>query len=230
MELHLWVFIFLVSTLYAKKYNYSCAFRFHDNEIYDLSLLEKKRAPDYTYREGEYLYVINFCGPTIKRCSGLEGGLASLWNGTSFECIKAIDSSNAEVSYLNEQNKFKGIKLVYQDYISSLNIEIACDQAFDEGVLMRANHEDSNFYFYFKSKMVCRNFAIPATDNWTGVSIFLIFFTLFGLFYVGYGIYASSKTGQYTSFADLIPQKEFVLNVMLKGKEAVNKLFGSSSS
>eukprot|EP00826_Nyctotherus_ovalis_P058522 TRINITY_DN804_c0_g1_i1.p2 TRINITY_DN804_c0_g1~~TRINITY_DN804_c0_g1_i1.p2 ORF type:complete len:102 (+),score=34.11 TRINITY_DN804_c0_g1_i1:354-659(+) len=95
---------------------------------------------------------------------------------------------------------------------------------------MRAQHTGSIYHFFLKSKMVCRNFAVPATDTWTGVSLFLIFFTLFGLLYMGYGIYASTKTGQYSSFADVIPQKEFVLNVMLKCKEWVNSLCRSSSS
>ena len=74
--------------------------------------------------------------------------------------------------------------------------------------------------------MVCRKYAVPATDTWSKTSVFFLIFTIAGIGYLAYGIYLSMKMGQYNSFSEL-SQKECTMNIILKVKELINKMFGS---
>ena len=220
----IWYFFVLVVSASAIKYNYTCTFNMPDKEVYDLSALARTRPPDYTYTDNEHLYVINFCGPAYKLCSGVEGSFASIWNATTKSCINTLGENNPVARYLDNRNKFKGIKIEYSHGRSVTRIEILCDQSYDTGVLMKANKLLGGAVFHFKSKLVCRNYAIHKNEGWSGTTILLILFIVGVVLYMCYNAYLNNKKGLYSSFGDAVPQKEFVMKAVLKGKELVNRV------
>ena len=216
--------------LVSSNYNYTCKFTFSDDSVIDLSSLQKSKPPDYTFYDKDVFYAINLCAPTIKICNGIEGSFASVWNVSTYSCIQSIGESNPIVSYIDSQNKFKGISLNYGNAI----IQMACDQGYKKGALVNvvSKGEDyaKEYTFYFKSKLACGNYNYPMTDQWTGIAIFIIILLVAVFIYIGYGAYMTSRGGQYASFRDVIPQKESVMNILLKGKELINKVFNLNRS
>eukprot|EP00826_Nyctotherus_ovalis_P039724 TRINITY_DN3838_c0_g5_i1.p1 TRINITY_DN3838_c0_g5~~TRINITY_DN3838_c0_g5_i1.p1 ORF type:complete len:248 (+),score=52.77 TRINITY_DN3838_c0_g5_i1:73-816(+) len=207
-----------------------CKFKLPDESTIDLSSFRKEKPPDYTYSDDNVFYVINLCAPTIKLCNGVEGSFASVWNASTYACIRTIGEGSPTAAYIDGQNKFKGVALSY----GSAAVQIACDQGYNNGALVDVQAKEENgvkrYTFHFKTKLVCGNYTGHLTDGWSGVAIIMIILLVSIFIYVGYGAYMSTRSGQYTGFRDVLPQKEFVMNIALKGKEMANKVFGSSDS
>ncbi len=218
------------STVLGLKYNYTCKHRLPDNEIYDLNSFRKTSVPDYTFKDDNYLFVVNFCGPTIKRCGGLDGSFFSIWNVTSYDCIVDAGSEDPVATYIDHRNVFKGIRLTYTFGMSSTTIEVACDQAYDRAVFVRAERVHASYNLFFKSKLVCRNYAVPVTDKWSSTAVCLVLMLVAIVVYFGCGLYMNMRGGSYNSFADLFPNKECFLKIVLKAKELVNKAASTVTS
>lgn len=226
----IWCLLLVMGSVSTMRYNYTCKFKLPDGEVYDLTMLGRARPPDYTYTDDEHLFVFNFCGPTFKLCAGIEGGFASIWNATTRSCLNTVGGNNPIAKYIDNRNKFKGVEIEYLHGRSVTKVEITCDQAYDTAALMKAERVVGGAIFHFKSKLVCRNYAIHKSEGWSGTTIFIILFIVGVLLYMCYSVYQNTKKGVYTSFSDPIPQKEFVMNMMLKGKELVNKVTGRIST
>eukprot|EP00826_Nyctotherus_ovalis_P026085 TRINITY_DN2035_c0_g1_i14.p1 TRINITY_DN2035_c0_g1~~TRINITY_DN2035_c0_g1_i14.p1 ORF type:complete len:239 (+),score=41.83 TRINITY_DN2035_c0_g1_i14:104-820(+) len=225
------VFIFVgvaLTQLALCNYDHTCQFQLSKDSAIDLSPLKRETPPDYVYYNDNVFYVINLCAPTIKICNGIEGSFASVWNANTYACIQTIGGGSPKASYIDEQNHFRGVNLNYSNAI----VQIACDQAYDRPALVNVVDNKVNgvsqYTFYFKSKSVCTNYSVPTEDHWSGTAIFIVILLILVFMYLGYGAYMTTREGQYLSFTDAIPQKEFVMNVALKGKELVNKVFRTS--
>ena len=218
----------LMSFSQAIKFNYTCKFKLPDNEIYNMESLRNSKAPDYTYKEGEHLYIVNFCGPSIKRCAGIEGSSVSLWNSTSFDCIVTAAENDPEAVYINDRNVFNGISIKYKHGMSFTTINIQCDQAYDKAVFVKAVREHAGYELTFKSKLVCRNYAIPVTDHWSAAAVFLVSILFAILIYIGCGLLINLRGGSYNGIADIFPNRECFLRFALKLKEIVNNIIGET--
>jgi len=217
---------FIVCYAWQGQYNYTCKFRLPDGEIYDISKLKRDKIPDYTYKEGEYLFVMNLCRPAHKICDGIEGPFVSIWNATSYRCLTTSAEYEPSVSYLDDNNKYKGIKLTFYYGMTSTVIEISCDQAFTRTALIKAEKVNWEYHFYMKSNQVCRNYAHVETDGWSPVAILLIVILLIVLCYFGVAQCISAKRGNYPAISDFIAKNECLLGFALNVKNCINKVIG----
>jgi hypothetical protein len=224
-----WLVWLTIKTTMAVHYNYTCKFALPDNELYDLSALRNTHPPDYTYKDSEYMFVVNFCGPTFKRCYGVEESFVSLWNSSTYDCIVNAAENDPEVRYIDSRNLFKGIEIYYKHGMSFTKVIVTCDQGYDKAAFMRAERVHVGYILYFKSKHVCRNFAMPITDHWSGVAILLVLILLVAVLYLGCGLFVSLRRGSYRGCLDAVPHKELFLRLILQFKQCFNRLIGTGS-
>jgi hypothetical protein len=201
-----------------------------DKEVYDLASFKLTGPKDYTHREGDLMYVVNFCKPAIKVCNGIEEAFASMWNMSTFECIDTLAENDPTARYIDPNNPAHGILLEYKGRYTTV-IEIECDQAFEKAGLIKAVKASSNpdiFKFSLKSKHVCRNFAEAEAEGWGWFTklIFIIFICF--ILYLVIGMCINMRTSSYTSFSDSIPHKEFWLSVGLKIKQGIRNCVNPS--
>ncbi len=219
--------IFLFLSLAEANFNSTCKFSMADKELYDLSSFRLAGPKDYTYNSGDILYVINFCGPAIKECNGIEGAFASLWNRTTFECVQVLSENDAQARYIDAGSPSRGVILEYKGDRAVTMVEIECDQAFEKAGVIKAAKVSSNpdvHKFWMKSKHVCRNFAEAETEGW-GWFPRLLFLAVVGLLlYFVIGICINMRSSSYVSFSESVPNKEFWLTMVLRVKEVVNKV------
>ena len=228
----LFIFLLILPIKGTTTFNSSCIYHFGDKEVYDLKSLRVTSPKDYTYKENGLLYIVNFCGPTIKACNGITDNFASIWNTTTFECLETLAENNPEATYIKPNDPGKGIKITYKGN-SITEIVIECDQAYDIAnfLYVKTTQGSPNVYtFSFKSKQVCRNFAEPEPESMGWFSKFLIFLIIGAILYCVLGIAINYKTNRYQSFSESIPHKEFWLNLGLKSKSFYNSLFQGNTN
>ena len=202
------------------EYNTSCKFYLPDKRIYDFSKIHIKGPKDYTYQEADTLYVINFCGPAIKTCNGVEEAFASVWNATTFKCIQTLGEGVITTSYINPQMPSEGIVVEYiGDYVTQLVFQ--CDQALGRGGVVSVKKSDTypiTYKYLFKSKYACRNFSKGGSTGWSGFTILFVFtFLCVGTYIVvGFCLYHSKNSSVNIS------SKEYWYSVLFWVKEWAN--------
>eukprot|EP00826_Nyctotherus_ovalis_P019532 TRINITY_DN16036_c0_g1_i7.p2 TRINITY_DN16036_c0_g1~~TRINITY_DN16036_c0_g1_i7.p2 ORF type:complete len:170 (-),score=22.81 TRINITY_DN16036_c0_g1_i7:14-523(-) len=143
-------------------FNSNCKLFLPDNSLYDLSGFRASAPKDYLYSDDERLYVVNFCGPAIKVCSGIENAFASMWNTTSFQCIQTLADGDPVARYIDSKVPSRGIIIEYVGETTTTQIEIECDRRFERPKLVRVGliAYRPNVYLSLIHICRCRRYAV----------------------------------------------------------------------